>query len=130
MKYLTHYTEAAQTELFKKYGAFFAFSDSQFDEQKKEGVVYVSLKFGLIAPKKNANKVMRGVIECGEKGRKADIEENGKEGVIKRELANHECYYTLNVDNCLKVLSKYDITSQEVAKIFQEQLLLREKEIE
>ena len=34
----------------KKYGAFFAFGNAQFDEQRKEGVKYASLGAGLICP--------------------------------------------------------------------------------
>jgi len=38
MKYLTNYIEEEQTEALNRAGAFFAFSDKQFDEAKKEGV--------------------------------------------------------------------------------------------
>jgi len=45
MKYLSDYTEEAQTKLFVEKGVFFAFSKDQFNEQKKEGVDYVSAGF-------------------------------------------------------------------------------------
>ena len=44
------------TPILEANGAFFAFSQSQFDEQKKEGVIYVSMGAGLICPKENADK--------------------------------------------------------------------------
>lgn len=42
MKYLSDYTNVAKTELFKEKGVFFAFSQEQFDEQKKEGITYTT----------------------------------------------------------------------------------------
>ncbi|WP_456303359.1 DUF7659 family protein, partial [Vibrio lentus] len=39
-------------------GAFFAFSNKQFDEAKKEGVKYASLGMGLICPVDNAKQLM------------------------------------------------------------------------
>ncbi|WP_444823022.1 DUF7659 family protein, partial [Vibrio parahaemolyticus] len=43
MKYLSDYTQQPQTALFDELGAFFAFSNKQFDEAKKKGIEYVSL---------------------------------------------------------------------------------------
>lgn len=36
-----------------KYGAFWCFGESQFNEQKKEGVKYISLGAGLVCPRDN-----------------------------------------------------------------------------
>jgi len=36
MKYLSNYTQGAQTSLFIEKGVFFAFSKEQFEEQKQE----------------------------------------------------------------------------------------------
>ena len=44
-------------KLFKDTGAFFAFSNEQVDEQKQEGVKYVSLGAGMICPKENASRL-------------------------------------------------------------------------
>lgn len=43
MKYLSHYIQDAQTALFNKTGAFFAFSQEQFNDAKKDGITYVAL---------------------------------------------------------------------------------------
>ena len=43
MKYLSSYTQDKQTALFDETGAFFAFSQQQFDDAKIEGLIYVSL---------------------------------------------------------------------------------------
>ena len=58
MKYLINYIEEAQTKAFEKAGAFFAFSDKQFEEQKKEGVRYSYMGAGLICPKENQKQYL------------------------------------------------------------------------
>ena len=54
MKTLSNYTEQAISEALSKHGAFFAFSQSQFEEQAVPGLRYCSLGSGLICPEKNA----------------------------------------------------------------------------
>ncbi|MGR5097050.1 DUF7659 family protein, partial [Vibrio maritimus] len=46
MKYLSDYTQEKQTALFNETGAFFAFSNQQFDEAKKDGVKYCRITMG------------------------------------------------------------------------------------
>jgi hypothetical protein len=65
--YLDSEKESTETEgefikkefKFSDYGAFFAFGDKQFNEQKKEGVKYVSMGAGLICPKSEASTIMK-----------------------------------------------------------------------
>lgn len=66
MKYLSHYLEEAQTKAFEKAGAFFAFSNSQFDEKKKDGVKYVDMGAGLICPKENMVTLARELNQATE----------------------------------------------------------------
>lgn len=54
------YKEIKNTKIdtiLKKYGAFWAFGEEQFDEQKKYGVKYVSFGMGLMCPKENVQKL-------------------------------------------------------------------------
>lgn len=118
MKYLSDYTEAPMAELWAKNGAFWAFSNKQFDEQKKPGVKYVQLMNGLVCPDENALAVMQGMIEIGDQAVAQDIAENGIEGVIKRELANHEAYYTGSIDSTMDALEPYSVTRDQVKQIF------------
>lgn len=118
MKYLSDYIEAKQSELFNKYGAFFAFSDKQFQEAKKEGIKYVSLGYGLIVPKGSEEDLINGLDQIREEGIKQDILENGKSAIIQRELGNHEAQITLDIDPTLKALDGYGITREEVEEGF------------
>lgn len=118
MKYLINYIEEAQTKAFNKAGAFFAFSDKQFDEQKKEGVEYSHIGAGLICPKENCKSLVEALGAIHKAGMEQDLKENTKEGVIKRELANHEAYYTGSIDSTFDALEAYGITAQEILTVF------------
>lgn len=107
MKYLSNYTEDMQTELFNSMGAFFAFSDKQFEEARQEGVKYVSLSAGLICPKPNVRPLVDGLDSISTKGIAADIAENGIKAIIHRELANHETQVTGDIDDTVGVLADY-----------------------
>ena len=114
MNYLSDYTSAKQTQLWNDNGAFFAFSKKQLDEEKQEGVVYVSLGMGLIAPKENASKVIEGLESINTEGIKQDITENGIKAIIHRELANYEAQITCSISDTVEALEDYGITREQV----------------
>jgi len=118
MKYLSDYTQEHLTKAFEKHGAFFAFSKSQFDEKKVEGVKYVSDGTGMIAPKENYKELYEEIEEIHRNGIKQDIEENGIESIIKRELSNYECYYTGEIEDAVDALEDYGITYEQVKNVY------------
>ncbi len=118
MKYLSDYIEDAQSELFKRTNTIFAFSKKQFDEQKKEGVKYVNMGQGMLTDKKYVEDVINGLHKIAKEGMAKDLKENGKERVILRELANHEAYYTGEIDATYEALKNYGITQEEIMKMF------------
>ena len=115
MKYLSDYTNVKQTKLWNDNGAFFAFGDKQLDEQKQEGVSYVSLGMGLIAPKENASNIIEGLKSVYTEGIKQDISDNGIKAIIHRELANYEAQITNDISTTLEALEDYGITRAQVA---------------
>ena len=114
MKYLSNYMEDQQTEAFKVNGAFFAFSSKQFDEQKADGVKYVSVGAGLIAPKENVTQLIDQLDTIHQTAMQQDIAENGVKAIIHRELANHECQITMDYSDAFAVLEPYGITEEQV----------------
>ena len=56
MKYLSHYIQDKQTQAFNEAGAFFAFSNQQFDEAKKDSV---SSTMALVKPSSTPNERRR-----------------------------------------------------------------------
>jgi hypothetical protein len=124
MKYLSNYIEEAQTKVMREYGAFWAFSDEQFKEQKAEDLKaeeYTHLFAGLMCPKDNAKSLLDGLDEVVQKGIQQDIEENGKDNIIKRELANHEAYYSRSIESTEEALKGYNFTREDILKIYKEE---------
>ena len=105
MKYFGHYVEQAKIDLFASTGAFWAFGQAQFNEQKKDGVKYVSLGAGCICPKENVDALLDGLESITAAGVKADVEENGAEAIIKRECFNHECQISMDSSSAVAALS-------------------------
>jgi hypothetical protein len=115
MKSLTDYTSDKLSKLWDDNGAFFAFSDEQLDESKQEGVVYVSLGMGLIAPKENASKIIEGLESIHTEGIKQDISENGIKPIIHRELGNYETQISGDISDTVAALGDYGITREQVS---------------
>lgn len=116
MKYLSNYTENLQTELFNKTGAFFAFSNAQFDEQKQEGVNYAAIGAGLICPKSNVDALINGLDRINSDGIAADIADNGIKAIIHRELANHECQISMDISDAVAKLADYPGITRETVQ--------------
>jgi len=117
---LTKYIEKKQTDCFKKHGVIFAFSNKQFEEQKQNNVTYVSLGGGTLCPKNNVKKFIEDHSDIIKAGIAQDIKENGKANIIERELANYECYYTGDIENCVEALEDYGFTHEDVLEVYRE----------
>lgn len=118
MKYLQDYMNDAQTKALNEAGAFFAFSKSQYDEQKKEGVIYVNGPAGMICPKENLAKLMDTLENIYKLAIEQDIAENGLERIVIRELNNHEAYYTTHLESTIEALTDYPVTPEDIKHIF------------
>ncbi|HFI9382355.1 TPA: DUF7659 family protein [Vibrio parahaemolyticus] len=118
MKYLSDYIQQPQTALFDELGAFFAFSNKQFDQAKKKGIEYVSLGMGMIVPKNNAKQLVERLEVIQKEGIKQDIAENGKEAIIRRELFNHECFYTGDICDCVEKLEEYGYSYDDIYQVY------------
>lgn len=122
MKTLNYYTDSQVTKAFEDNGAFFAFSNAQFDEKKKPGVKYQRLHSGCLCPVENVDLLINQLDSIYKEGKKQLLKENSIENLIKHELENHECYYTGSYADALDVLKEYDVTEEQVRKIYNEEL--------
>jgi len=120
MKYLSHYLEQAQTDCFRKHGAFFCFSNESFAKNKDPdiGDAYVNVGAGLLCPEINAKQLIKELQEATESAIAQDIAENGKVAIIHRELANHECEYVGCYQEALPALEGYGFDEREIREIF------------
>ena len=91
------------TQMHETFGLFWAFSDKQYEESKKEDEVYVSVGMGGYLPESKAE----GFINEMEALNKWFNDEvmNFKKQAIAFELANHECYYTGEIDVVVAIFS-------------------------
>ena len=118
MKTLSNYTEQAISEALSKHGAFFAFSQSQFEEQAVPGLRYCSLGSELICPEKNALLLSSDLEKAHHRGISLDIAENGVSAIILRELLNHEAFYTGDISDTVDALQSYEFSRQQVIEVF------------
>lgn len=123
MKNLQDYMNEKQSELFTQTGTFFAFSTAQFLNARTKGVKYVDLGVGMYCPKENAKTLLDGLDKIYKDSIKEDIEENGREKIIIRELYAHECFYTYDTERVVKELAAYGITEEEILKAFYKERL-------
>lgn len=120
--YLSEIIGDKQSACFRKHGAFFAFGDKQFEEQKDPNIPldqYCNTIGGLVCPKENAEQMLKELQEITTAGIKEDIEMHGINGVIVRELNNHEAYYTGNIESTVDALAGYpEIDAELIANVF------------
>ena len=119
MKYLSDYMEEKQTALFNRTGTFFAFSQKQFEEGRKEDIKYVNLGQGMLSPVENYIEVIEALKKIYKDAIKQDLKENGKDKIILRELENHEAFYVGNIEDTIHKLEDYPITKNQIKKIYQ-----------
>lgn len=118
MKFLSQYVKAVQTAILNKYGVFFAFSTKQFEESAVKGVKYTNMGNGGICPTEHVKNYINDLHECYMAGIQQDLAENGKWKIIKRELYNHEAFYTSDLDQTVSALEPYKITREEIQKVY------------
>ena len=111
------YVNEKQTELFIELGVIFAFSEAQFEEQKQPGIKYCSvLGANEFVPEKNAKEFVEQLSIIHKKGR--ELEEKGIERIIEEQLANHECFFTGEIDDAVDALASYKVTFDEVWDVY------------
>jgi hypothetical protein len=123
MKYLSDYVKDAHSALFDETGTIFAFSTEQFEKAKDPNIPnkdYIQCGNGMIVPRANVNSLFDGLAAIQKAGIKLDIAENGKKGIIERELINRECLYTNCIDDCVDALKDYGISKNKILAVFNE----------
>jgi hypothetical protein len=128
MKYLQDYLSVPQSAAFKKYGAFFAFSGKQFTEAKVEGVEYNNMGAGLICPKVNCEILSTELDTIWDSAIKQDVAEHGISAIIRRELYNHEAFYTYSIESTMDALEPYRVKHSQVWAVFNEVVAKEELE--
>ena len=111
---LNKYTDNKIHKLLNDNGAFWAFSNKQFEEQKQNDIKYVRMHGGLIAPKDKANIIHNGFEKIYNEAYKKDLKENGYKKIIWRNCRNLEIQYT-DFDELVEALEGYKIDIELIA---------------
>ena len=108
-----------QTELFNELGVFFAFSNKQFEEQQEKGVDYCTvLGGGDCVPTTKAKEFVERLSAIHQEGREKELAEKGIDKIIEEELANHECFYTGDIQDAFDALVGYEVTYEQVKTVY------------
>jgi len=109
-------TQDTISKVLDQYGAFFAFSNKQFEESRKEGVKYVDLGAGLIAPQGTGKKIAAGIEAATKEGVAADKKEKTNKEIIWDAFANYECQISCDTSDAVEALDGYGFTKEEIQK--------------
>lgn len=118
IKYLSHYLEEGQTTTFKKHGAFFAFSNEQFEEKREPNTAYASMPRGLFVPKENIQRFILDFNSVYAKAIQQDVADNGIDAIIWRELANYETQLVRDPSDAIDALKAYGIEPEKIQQEF------------
>jgi hypothetical protein len=72
----------------------------------------------MLSPEENYKEVMNSLDKIYKESIKQDIEENGKDKIILRELENHEAFYVGSIEDIVHKLEDYPFTEDEIKKIY------------
>ena len=116
-------SEKKRNQLIIDCNVFFAFSNEQFAEGKKnnpiaEGEKYVSIGAGGYMPKSKLNDFLTGLDNIS-RWEKSEIKKYKEiDEYIKYELYNHECFYTGDLTDVYQILP-YD--NKRILKVYNEE---------
>lgn len=136
MKYLSDYIEGEQSALIKELGVFFAFSDEQLKEGidknkhlKPEGTKWSSMGAGMYMPSVNVDEFIARQDKLVKLGIAKDLKENGRSGVLQRELGNYEIGLSWEGPNDLNFrdgIKDYGFTEEEIMSEYKKHMATNE----
>lgn len=118
MKTTKKTTDDLISEAIENNGAFFAFSDKQFEESQKPNTKYMNMGAGLICPSNNAMKLKNEIDAIIKNKIQKELQEHTPEYIIEKTLCDYECYYTGDVSDAVDSLKANNITREQIEKIY------------
>ncbi len=107
MKHLQHYIDKARTRAIQRAKAFYSYTDEHFNKTKEPNVQYSNLPDNLVCPEDTAPRLEANLAEITINAIGQDIEENGMEAIVRRELKKGREIALIN-------LELYPITREEI----------------
>ena len=108
--------EQDQTKILDDNGAFFAFSNEQWEQANNQSLTYKSLGGGLYCPENNVDLLAKQLKESHNCKIKWELENNSLKDIIWYELANYESQIEGDITEAGAALSYYGISIDAVKK--------------
>lgn len=120
-----------QSDILERYGAFFAFSQSQFKEKANPDIEYVQIEgwSGLIAPKAVVSEFYDSLTDVIKQNINDLRTRVGDEGIIRYEANNHEYLYSGDLDGLKEIARSYGI-SDEITETVAKKILGEQRSID
>ena len=101
-------------DLLTANGAFFAFTEQQYNEEALPGVEYKRLYAGMLCPSDNVKTVMDGLDNLSAEKIQFELANNSIKTIIWDSLANYECQITGDYSEACEALKMYGITDADI----------------
>ena len=103
-------------DLLTANGAFFAFTEQQYNEEALPGVEYKRLYAGMLCPSDNVKTVMDGLDNLSDEKTHWELANNSIKTIIWDALANYECQITGDYNDAIAALKVYGISEDDIKK--------------
>jgi hypothetical protein len=101
-------------DLLTANGAFFAFTEQQYNDEALPGVEYKRLYAGMLCPSDNVKTVMNGLDSLSNEKTHWELANNSIKTIIWDSLANYECQITGNYSDAIDALKVYGISEADI----------------
>jgi hypothetical protein len=106
--------DAKINDLLDANGAFFAFTEQQYNAEALPGVEYKRLYAGMLCPSDNVKTVMDGMDNLSNEKTQYELANNSIKAIIWDSLANYECQVTGDYSDAIEALKPYGITEEVI----------------
>ena len=103
-------------DLLTANGAFFAFTEQQYNAEALPGIEYKRLYAGMLCPSDNVKTVMNGLDSLSDEKTHWELANNSIKTIIWDSLANYECQITGDYSDAIEALKVYGISEDDIKK--------------
>ena len=101
-------------DLLTANGAFFAFTEQQYNDEALPDVEYKRLYAGMLCPSDNVKTVMLGLDSLSDEKTQYELSNNSLKTIIWDSLANYECQISGDYREACEALKPYGITEDQI----------------
>ena len=101
-------------DLLTANGAFFAFTEQQYNDEAMPDVEYKRLYAGMLCPSDNVKTVMNGLDSLSDEKTHWELANNSIKTIICDSLANYECQISGDYSDAIEALKPYGISEDQI----------------